>query len=59
VLFDPVTVADAATFTDPMQPAYGIKAVWVNGVLSWQDRAPTGNARAGRFVRRGTPQPVL
>ncbi|UVA80313.1 N-acyl-D-amino-acid deacylase family protein [Pandoraea commovens] len=59
VLFDPATVADAATFTDPMQPAYGISAVWVNGVLSWQDRAPTQNARAGRFVRRGTPQPVL
>lgn len=59
VLFDPDTVADAATFTDPMQPAHGIAAVWVNGVLSWQDRAPTQHARAGRFVRRGTPQPVL
>lgn len=59
VLFDPDTIAEAATFTDPKQPAHGIAAVWVNGVLSWQDRKPTANARAGRFVRRGTPQPVL
>lgn len=58
VLFDPETIAEAATFTNPMQPAYGIAAVWVNGVLSWQDRQPT-TGRAGRFVRRGTPQPVL
>lgn len=53
VLFDPDTVADAATFTDPQQPAHGIAAVWVNGVLSLRDKAPTGE-RAGRFVSRGT-----
>jgi amidohydrolase/N-acyl-D-amino-acid deacylase len=52
VLFDPATVRDAATFTDPMQPAEGIAAVWVNGVLSWQDRTATGR-RAGRFLPRG------
>jgi len=51
VLFDPATVADAATFTDPVQPAHGIRAVWVNGVLSMRDRAATGS-RAGRFLPR-------
>src|SRR5215208_6533572 len=34
VLFDPDTVRDVATFTDPQRPAEGIAAVWVNGVLS-------------------------
>ncbi|GAB3625215.1 D-aminoacylase [Pandoraea terrae] len=52
VLFDPDTVADAATFTDPMQPAHGIRAVWVNGVLSYRDKTPMP-ARAGRFLKRG------
>jgi N-acyl-D-aspartate/D-glutamate deacylase len=52
VLFDPATICDAATFVEPRQPADGIDAVWVNGVLSYRDRAATG-ARAGRFVARG------
>jgi N-acyl-D-amino-acid deacylase len=55
VLFDPATVRDAATFADPIQPAEGIDAVWVNGVLSYQGgarKAATG-ARGGRFVPRG------
>ena len=51
VLFDPATVRDAASFTDPMQPAEGIRAVWVNGELSYRDQAPTGK-RAGRFLPR-------
>ena len=53
VLFDPETVRDAATFTDPQQPAHGISAVWVNGELSAQDKHPTGQ-RAGRFLKRGS-----
>ncbi|WP_283151076.1 N-acyl-D-amino-acid deacylase family protein [Silvimonas soli] len=52
VLFDPETVRDAATFTDPLQPAEGIAAVWVNGVLSAQNKQPTGQ-RAGTFLARG------
>jgi N-acyl-D-amino-acid deacylase len=52
VLFDPRTVADAATFTDPKQPAHGIAAVWVNGVLTMQERRATGR-RAGGFLPRG------
>jgi N-acyl-D-amino-acid deacylase len=52
VLFDPARVRDAATFEQPQQAADGIEAVWVNGVLSYRDGAPTGE-RAGRFVARG------
>jgi len=52
VLFDPARVRDAATFDKPQQAAEGIEAVWVNGVLSYRDGAPTGG-RAGRFVARG------
>ncbi|MFX7870803.1 N-acyl-D-glutamate deacylase, partial [Acinetobacter baumannii] len=52
VLFDAATIRDAATFTEPMQPAEGIAAVWVNGTLSWSQRRTTG-ARAGRFLTRG------
>lgn len=51
VLFDAATIRDAASFADPMQPAEGIAAVWVNGELSWQQRRPTGT-RAGRFLAR-------
>jgi N-acyl-D-amino-acid deacylase len=53
VLFDAATIRDAATFTDPMQPAHGIDAVWVNGVLSYRgaDKKATGE-RAGRFLAR-------
>ncbi|SAK83490.1 N-acyl-D-amino-acid deacylase [Caballeronia catudaia] len=52
VVFDPERVRDAATFATPQQPADGIDAVWVNGVLTYRERAVTG-ARAGRFVARG------
>lgn len=53
VLFDPETIRDAASFTDPMQPAHGIDAVWVNGQLAYrgQDKQAT-RARAGRFLAR-------
>lgn len=50
-LFDPGTVIDRATYTDPMQPAAGIIAVLVNGETVWQGGASTG-ARPGRFLRR-------
>ncbi len=52
VLFDPKTIRDTATFADPVQPAHGIAAVWVNGTLSWHERVATGE-RAGRFLSRG------
>ncbi len=51
VLFDPALVRDTATFTSPVACAAGIQAVWVNGVLSYQQGAATG-VRAGRFLPR-------
>ena len=51
VLFDPQTVRDVASFSDPKQPADGIEAVMVNGVMSYgSDKKIIG--RAGRFLRR-------
>jgi N-acyl-D-amino-acid deacylase len=52
VLFDPATIRDVATWTDPQRPSEGIHAVWVNGVLSSRDQVPTGE-RGGRFLPRG------
>jgi N-acyl-D-amino-acid deacylase len=51
VLFDPATIADAATFDKPKTPATGIKAVFVNGQSVWIDGQATGN-RPGRALRR-------
>ncbi len=51
VLFDPETIRDTATFSDPICRAEGIAAVWVNGVLSYQDGDATGQ-RNGRFLSR-------
>lgn len=52
VLFDPATVIDRATFSEPVQPASGIESVWVNGVLSYRAGRATG-LRAGRWLPRG------
>ena len=52
VLFDPETIIDTATFSDPIRPARGIAAVWVNGVLSYTADGATGE-RAGHFLPRG------
>ena len=50
-VFDPRTVDEAASFDDPVRPARGIEAVFVNGVQVWRDGSPTG-ARPGRVLRR-------
>jgi N-acyl-D-amino-acid deacylase len=57
VLFDPATVADAATFEKPKTPATGIELVMVNGRAVWQDGRPTGN-RPGRALRRAELGPM-
>jgi len=49
VLFDPATVRDTADFHDPVRPAAGIHAVWVNGELAYDGREVAG-ARHGRFL---------
>lgn len=51
VIFNPKTVKDAATFSQPQQLAEGIEAVWVNGVLTYRDKKITGK-RAGKFLER-------
>jgi N-acyl-D-amino-acid deacylase len=51
VLFDPETVAEAATYENPIAPAHGIKTVFVNGAMVWNDGRSTGN-RPGRVLRR-------
>ncbi|HAV1831789.1 TPA: D-aminoacylase [Enterobacter hormaechei subsp. steigerwaltii] len=51
VLFNPHTVRDVASFTDPKKPAMGIESVMVNGVMSYgKEQQVTG--RAGRFLCR-------
>lgn len=52
VLFDAERIADRATYGDPVQPAAGIDAVWVNGVLAYTSKGATGR-RAGKFAARG------
>jgi N-acyl-D-aspartate/D-glutamate deacylase len=52
VLFNPETIIDTATFSDPIRASKGIERVWVNGALSYTAEGATQN-RAGRFVARG------
>jgi dihydroorotase/N-acyl-D-amino-acid deacylase len=49
VLFDPVTIADRATFGDPHQLSTGVRDVWVNGVRVLSAGTHTG-ATPGRVV---------
>lgn len=53
VVFDPLTIADQATYEKPKEAASGIELVFVNGHLSWSDRAmsTTGRGRVLRAVR--------
>ena len=51
VVFDPMTIADRATYQDPKQAAAGINFVFVNGRLSWDCQSgKSGNS--GRLLRR-------
>jgi N-acyl-D-amino-acid deacylase len=50
VLFDPATIADTATFTEPRQRAAGIRYVLVNGRFAIDDSTPTGQL-SGRALR--------
>jgi N-acyl-D-amino-acid deacylase len=49
VVFDPVTIADRATFEKPHQYATGVKHVFVNGVQVIKDGEHTG-AKPGRAL---------
>jgi N-acyl-D-aspartate/D-glutamate deacylase len=50
VVFDPATVADAASFERPHAYPVGIGAVVVNGRVAWDGER---GERAGRVIRRG------
>jgi dihydroorotase/N-acyl-D-amino-acid deacylase len=56
VIFDPATIIDHATFTEPHQLSTGVRDVWVNGRRVLRDGQHTGD-RPGRLVhgpgRRG------
>ena len=52
VVFDPATVADRATFTDPALPSAGIAHVLVSGVFVVRDGAPQQGRSPGQAVRR-------
>ncbi|HZI55261.1 MAG TPA: amidohydrolase family protein [Verrucomicrobiae bacterium] len=49
-IFDPSTIADKATYTEPTQASQGVKFVFVNGQLEFADGQLTG-AKAGRPLR--------
>jgi N-acyl-D-amino-acid deacylase len=49
VLFDPATVADRATWTEPRRLPEGIAGVWVNGRRVWEDGS-VGEADGGRHT---------
>ena len=51
VVFDPDTVSDNATMTDPTAMSTGIRSVWVNGLLVF-DSGETTHFYAGQVVRR-------
>jgi N-acyl-D-amino-acid deacylase len=51
VLFDPDTVIDRSTFDDPFTLPIGIRQVWVNGALVWEEPRATG-ARPGVAIVR-------
>jgi N-acyl-D-amino-acid deacylase len=52
VLFDPAAIADRATFETPQATSVGVRTVWVNGEVVFDNGAPTGRY-PGRAVKRG------
>jgi len=51
VIFDPATIADTATFTEPHQFPRGVDYVLVNGTIT-VDHGKHTEARAGRVLRK-------
>ena len=49
-VFDPQTIADRATFSDPHQLAVGVHHVWVNGQPVLRNGTMTEN-RPGHFIK--------
>jgi len=55
-IFDPATILDKATYTEPAQLSVGVKYVFVNGQLEYENGKMTG-AMAGRALRRHASAP--
>ncbi|GAG43603.1 unnamed protein product [marine sediment metagenome] len=51
VLFDPATIADRATYEEPLRPAAGIECVVVNGKVALRD-GRLSRTRSGQVIRR-------
>lgn len=49
-IFDPATIIDKATYENPTQVSEGVKYVFVNGVLEYEQAKLTG-AMAGQALR--------
>ncbi len=49
-VFDPATIADKATYENPAQLSVGVKYVFVNGTLEYEDGKLTGT-KTGRVLR--------
>jgi N-acyl-D-aspartate/D-glutamate deacylase len=56
IVFDPATIREEATYTEPTRLATGMRWVFVNGTAAVADGAPTA-ALAGRALRRSTSPP--
>ena len=48
-IFDPITIQDKATYENPTRLSEGVKYVFVNGQLEYEDGRPTGT-KAGRVL---------
>jgi N-acyl-D-amino-acid deacylase len=52
VVFDPLRIADTATYDNPISASVGVVGVYVNGVHTYAEGGPV-LGRAGRLLRRG------
>lgn len=59
VIFDPETVIDTGTYSDPARSPKGIRHVIVNGVVALDDGEVVDNARPGRAVRAEISHPFV
>lgn len=56
-IFDPATIMDRATYTEPTQLSVGVKYVLVNGQLEYEDGKMTGVMAGKALKRNSAPNP--